>query len=158
MTDKIFLIGNKDDWGVYQANVNNVDALPVKNLPMSYFPFYYNESESSIEKMKRLVPLIENYTKVDGDNKPGAAAYDIDTEKLFSLLTTLEESYQPFNNNNLKHIKIVVIAVWFIIGMFILKIFYYIFREKYTYFILFMILILLVMATIWALVVTSKSF
>lgn len=158
MTDKIFLVGNKEEWEVYQQNINNVDALPLKNLPMSYFPFYYNESESSVEKMKRLVPLIENYTKVDSENKPNAAAYSIDIEKLFSLLTTLEEPYQPFNKNNIKHLKIVVIVVWFILGMLLLKLLHYFLKERYTYFILFMIFALLVVATIWALIVTSKSF
>ena len=158
MTDKIFLVGNKDEWGAYEANINNIDALPIRNLPMSYFPFYYNESESSVEKMKRLVPLIENYTKVDNENKVDAAPYSIDTEKLFSLLTNLEEPYQPFNNNNIKHIKYVVIVMWVIIGFFVLKIIYYQLNQRYIYFIIFMIFLLLVGATLWALIVTSKSF
>jgi len=158
MTDKIFLVGNQDEWGAYQANINNVDALPIRNLPMSYFPFYYNNSESSVEKMKKLVPLIENYTKVDNEIKGSAAPYSIDTELLFSLLTNLEEPFQPFNNNNITHIKYVVIFVWMLIGFFVLKMIYYMLNEKYIYFILFMIFLLLVGATLWALIVTSKSF
>jgi hypothetical protein len=44
MTDKIYLIGNKDEYSTYLADINNIDALPLKNLPVSYFPFYYNFS------------------------------------------------------------------------------------------------------------------
>ena len=159
MTDKIYLIGNRDEYSTYLANINKVDALPLKNLPVSYFPFYYNQNESSVEKMKRLVPLIENYTKVsDADQKSQAAPYTIDTDKLFSLLTSMEEPYQPFNNKNIFHINIVIIIVWVIVGIYILKSMSYVFGEYYSYFIIFMIFILLAFATVWSLFITSKSF
>jgi hypothetical protein len=159
MTDKIYYIGNKDEVSVYEANINNIDAFPLKNLPMNYFPFYYNQHESSVEKMQRLVPLIENYTKItDIEAKSNTALYTIDIDKLFSLLTSLEEKYQPFNNKNIFHITVVIIIIWTIIGIFLLKIFSYIFKDRYSYFILFMIFILLVFATAWSLLITSKSF
>jgi len=159
MTDKIYLIGNKDEYGTYLANINNVDALPLKNLPVSYFPFYYNQNESSVEKMKRLVPLIENYTKVsDPDQKSQAAPYTIDTDKLFSLLTSMEEPYQPFNNKNIFHINVVIIIVWVLVGIYILKTMSYVFGEYYSYFIILMIFVLLAFATVWSLFITSKSF
>lgn len=156
MSDKIFLIGNKSDFKAYEQNTNNIDTLPVANLPMTYFPFFYNNSETSIEKMKRLVPLIENKTQIEDDGV--VAKNTIDTDKLFSLLTNLEESYQPFNNNLIFHIKIVVIIIWFIVFLAILKYISYILREKYSYFILFMILMLLIISTIWALAITSRSY
>jgi hypothetical protein len=156
MSDKIFLIGNKSDFKAYEQNTNNIDTLPVANLPMTYFPFFYNNSETSIEKMKRLVPLIENKTEIDVDGV--VAKNTIDTDKLFSLLTNLEESYQPFNNNLIFHIKIVVIIIWFIVFLAILKYISYILGEKYSYFILFMILMLLIISTIWALAITSRSY
>lgn len=156
MSDKIFLIGNKSDFKAYEQNTNNIDTLPVANLPMTYFPFFYNNSETSIEKMKRLVPLIENKTEIEVDGV--VAKNTIDTDKLFSLLTNLEESYQPFNNNLIFHIKIVVIIIWFIVFLAILKYISYILGEKYSYFILFMILMLLIISTIWALAITSRSY
>ena len=156
MSDKIFLIGNKSDFKAYEQNTNNIDTLPVANLPMTYFPFFYNNSETSIEKMKRLVPLIENKTEIEDDGV--VAKNTIDTDKLFSLLTNIEESYQPFNNNLIFHIKIVVIIIWFIVFLAILKYISYILGEKYSYFILFMILMLLIISTIWALAITSRSY
>lgn len=156
MSDKLYLIGNKEDYSVFEANAKNVDTLPIKNLPMSYFPFFYNNSEMSLEKLKSIVQLTENYSITKDEEK--SAKHTIDTEKLFELLTILEEPYQPFNNNNIYHIRLFIGMVWFIIGFVILKILNYYLKDKYSYFILFMIMMLLIMSTIWALVITTKSF
>ena len=158
MTDKIYLIGNKDDYSVYETNINNIDALPLKNLPMTYFPFYYKNSESSVKNLQRLVPLIENYTRVDDPTqKDNTAAYTIDTEKLFSLLTSLEEPYQPYNNKNILHITVVIGIVWMIVGVHLMKLLYFAFGENYSYFVAFLIFIVLVIATTWSLFITSQS-
>lgn len=157
MSDTIFLIGNKDDYKEYEANMSNIDTLPLANLPVSYFPFFYNSIETSVEKMKRLVPLIENHKNVNAVGVVGnTATYTIDTDKLFSLLTNLEESYQPFNNNNIFHLKIFVVVIWILIVLCVLKFCYFIMREHYTYFIMFLIFTILILSTIWALVITSK--
>jgi hypothetical protein len=157
-TNNIYLIGNQTEWESYsQGNSYNTDLLPIKNLPMCYFPFFYNNSELSIEKMKKIVALIENSSKVDEKNKEEAAKHTIDTEKLFNMLTLLEEPYQPYNNNNIYHIKIFIIIFWILIGFGILKIFYYIFKDKYIYFILLMIFLLLCFCIAWSLTITSKN-
>jgi hypothetical protein len=156
MSDNIFLIGTKEDYSVFEANPNNVDTLPIKNLPMSYFPFFFNNSEMSLEKLKKIVPLVENYSTTKDENL--SVKYTIDTEKLFNLLTILEEQYQPFNNNNIYHIRVFISIIWVVIGFAILKCLNYYLKDKYTYFILFLILMLLVISTIWALVITTKSF
>ena len=177
---QILLIGNQEEYSVYQTNPNNVDSLPIKNLPMCYFPFFYNNSEMSIEKMKQLVSLNENYSKFSAEQlskcysdktktqeeiqacveatRQSTAQNDIDTEKLFSLLTILEEPYQPYNNNNIHHIKICIVLFWILVALALLKICNYFFKDKYVYFMLFLIFLLLVMCTIWSLVVTVKSF
>lgn len=158
--ETFFLIGNETDYNIFKQNTNNIDNLPVKNLPMTYFPFYYNNSETSIKKMNKLVPLIKNYiqdinTDIDGaENTPNT----IDTDKLFTLLTNMEESYQPFNNNLIFHIKYFVIVSWILILFTILKLSAFYFKENYTYFIMIMILLVLVMATIWTFVVTGRNF
>jgi len=160
ISDKIFLIGNKDDYKEFELNKLNIDTLPVANLPVSYFPFFYNDNESSIEKMKRLVPLFENAMNINvaDDKNAKVASYTIDTDKLFSLLTNLEESYQPFNNNNIYHIQMFVIFVWIIMLFVVLKICRVIFGRYYTYFIIFMIMMLLIMSTLWAIIITGKNF
>lgn len=154
MSDNIYLIGNKEDYSVFENNANNVDTLPVKNLPMSYFPFFYNNSEMSLDKLKQVVPLFENYTQTNDEQ---SSKHTIDTEKLFGLLTKLEEPYQPFNNNNISHIRGFVVVIWILVGFAILKMLNYSLRDKYIYLILALVLALLFMSTIWALVMTTKS-
>ena len=46
----IYLIGNNDDFTIYKNNPNDVNTLPIKNLPMTYFPFHYTDMETSIER------------------------------------------------------------------------------------------------------------
>jgi hypothetical protein len=167
ISDKIYLIGRSEDYNSYLENTLNIDELPIANLPMCYFPFFYNDNENSIEKMRRLVPLIENNSKNSvngGDGSTASTATDkvnavntIDTDKLFSLLTNLEESYQPFNNNNIYHIKVFIFIVWIVLGFSFLRIISYLMESNYIYFILFLIISLLVISILWALLVTSKS-
>ena len=155
--NKFFLIGNQSDFKAWQKNTNNIDILPVANLPMTYFPFFYSNSESSIEKMKRIVPLSKNKS-VPQNTEGKFAENNIDTDKLFTLLTNLEESYQPFNNNPIFHIKIVVFIIWASVFLGILRLIAYLLGSKYSYFILFMIMMLLFISTMWALIITSKSY
>lgn len=157
MTDKEFYIGSKEDYSAYTTN-HSVNDLPIKNLPMSYFPFFYNTNESSIAKMQKLVPLIENYTKkygeTDGTDNT-TAAYTIDTEKLFGLLSSLEEPYQPFNQNNAGHILVVVTLIWGLVALGVMKIIAVFFGERYIYFILVCIFLLLIFGVIWSLFITN---
>lgn len=158
MDDKIFTIGNKEDFADFEKNPKNTDLLPVKNLPMSYFPFFYNKQESSVEKIKRLVPLFETKSQMPDGMNGSAAENNIDTDALFVLLTKLEDSYQPFNNNYILHINIVVIVFWVMFLYCLMTIAAYFLQRYYTYFILIMIVLLLVLSSIWALLITSKSF
>lgn len=151
MSDKIYLIGNKSDFEKYKENSGDVNYLPIKNLPMCYFPFYYANKSLSVDKLKRIVPLLES-------SDTNGAKENINTEKLFQLLMWLEESYQPYNNNNIFHIKIVIIVVWILVFMFLLKLASFYLKQNYTYIILGIIVLLLIMSSLWALIVVSKSF
>ena len=67
-TNNIYLIGNQTEWESYsQGNSYNTDLLPIKNLPMCYFPFFYNNSELSIEKMKNILTLYQLMQEVAVD-------------------------------------------------------------------------------------------
>lgn len=158
MDDKIFTIGNKEDYIEFEKNPKNTDLLPVKNLPMSYFPFFYNKQETSIEKIKRLVPLFKSKSKIPNGMNGNSAENDIDTDKLFVLLTKLEDSYQPFNNNYITHINIVIFVFWVTFLYCLMTIAAYFLKRYYVYFIIVVIVLLLILASIWALLMTSQSF
>lgn len=163
MTNKTYLIGNKEDYSSYLSNPNDIDFLPIKNLPLTYFPFYYNKSETSKEKISRLVPILEDYfgkntgitNSVYGSD---GKSENVNLDKLFTILTNIEQPYQPFNNNNIYHIRIVIIIFWIFIGFYILKVLYNNFPEKYTYIIGISIVLLLIMGLTWALVITSQGY
>lgn len=163
-SSKQFFIGNESDFKDYKSNSDKANGLsvlnlPIKNLPMNYFPFFYKNTETSIANLQKLVPLIESYTKsvqIAGScdvNKP--SSHNIDTEKLFSLLSLLEEPYQPFNKNNVTHLMTVVIILWGLIGLFVLKVISVYMRERYVYFILIAILLLLLIGVFWTIAITN---
>jgi hypothetical protein len=175
-TENMFFIGDASDYKKYKeacgSGKTDVKDLPVKNLPMSYFPFFYNTSESSVAKMQRLVPLFENYTKslevqardsgtAQASGTAGtckteqAASHNIDTDTLFALLSQLEESYQPYNNNNAFHITVVVVLIWSLVAIALLKILHSYFKNIYVKLIMGCIFLLLLFGVIWTLFVTN---
>lgn len=160
MSSKIFLIGDLNEYSNYIENINNIDFLPLKNLPITYFPFYYNENESSINKLKSIVPLLKNYN--NDENKiikyGDGTSFDIEIDKMFNLLTNIEEEFQPYNNNNISYIRAIVIIFWILLLFLILKYLSFILNEWYSYVILGLIIILLIFCSAWAILITSKSF
>jgi len=158
MSNKIYLIGNKNEYASYLNNLDDVDFLPIKNLPITYFPFYYNNNEISTEKIKKLVPILQNYSTTNNVNDiyNNGKSVDVNMEKLFTLLTNIEEDYQPYNNNNIYHIRVVIILFWVLAILYILKIFYHLLSDKYTYFIGGLVILLLIISIIWGFVITNQ--
>ena len=150
-TKTMFYIGDS----TIKSEESDISLLPIEHLPMSYFPFYYNTNETSIEKMRRLVPLLENYIKTD-DESAINAKYTIDTDELFTLLSELEDPAQPFNNNNVSHIAYVIIFVWICIALFVLQIIQYYTGTNYVVIILIGILLLLILGVGFALFMANS--
>lgn len=155
MSTYLYFIGKDSDYKDFMDNPTEVTNLPVKNLPMSYFPFFYGTSEKSIERMRKVVPLFENYTKNITTVGQTPATNNIDTEKLFGLLSQLEEPYQPFNKNNVTHIFMMTIFIWMVVILIILKLLSAILDEYYTYFIMGLIILLSIIGIIWSFFVTN---
>jgi hypothetical protein len=155
MSTYLYFIGKDSDYKDFSVNPNDITKLPVKNLPMSYFPFFYETSEKSIERMRKLVPLFENYTKTTTSDGQTSSQNNIDTEKLFGLLSQLEEPYQPFNKNNVTHIFMMTVFIWMVVVLIILKLLSAILDEYYTYFIMGLIILLSIIGIIWSFFVTN---
>ncbi len=149
----MFYIGNNIDKIEY--NGKDSTNLPLENLPISYFPFYYNTSETSLEKMRRLVPLLENYIKTD-DKNVISSKNTIDTDELFALLSQLEDPAQSFNNNNISHIMYVVIFIWIVITLIVLRLVQFYFGAKYIVVIGICILLLLLIGVGFALFMANS--
>lgn len=153
MSDKIFFIGNdSSDYAEYKSG-GDVDKLPLKNLPMAYFPFFYANNEASVDKLRSLVPMLENYSATVDDK---SVKYTIDTNKLMSLLSELEQPYQPYNTYNISHIYGVVLVFWLIVGFIFLYIVHSLAGPYYMYVIVGGIFILSLFGVFWTFFITNS--
>jgi hypothetical protein len=148
MSDKIFLIGN--DEGEFEKYKSDPSNLPLKSLPMSYFPFFYANNEASLEKLRKLVPMLENYSSTltasdDKTQAQNAVKYTIDTDKLLSLLSELEQPYQPYNTYNITHIYGIILLFWLIVTYLVLLIVHSFTGTYYMYVILASIVLLCIL-------------
>jgi hypothetical protein len=148
MSDKIFLIGN--DEGEFKKYKSDPSNLPLKSLPMSYFPFFYANNEASLEKLRKLVPMLENYSSTltasdDKTQAQNAVKYTIDTDKLLSLLSELEQPYQPYNTYNITHIYGIILLFWLIVTYLVLLIVHSFTGTYYMYVILASIVLLCIL-------------
>jgi hypothetical protein len=151
MSDKIFLIGNDEgEFGKYKSDPSDPSNLPLKSLPMSYFPFFYANNEASLEKLRKLVPMLENYSSTltasdDKTQAQNAVKYTIDTDKLLSLLSELEQPYQPYNTYNITHIYGIILLFWLIVTYLVLLIVHSFTGTYYMYVILASIVLLCIL-------------
>lgn len=155
--NKIYLIGNKSEYNDYLEN-KSIETLPLKNLPVVYFPFYYDSNENVKDNLKKFTNII--YSNIDCE-KEEIAKDDIfcnNTNELFNKVSILEEEWQPYNKNNIKIISGIIISFWIIILFMILKVIHYYFSYNYTNIILISTIILLFIGIIYSFVFTSKNF
>lgn len=155
--NKIYLIGNESEYNDYLEN-KSIETLPLKNLPVVYFPFYYDSNENVKDNLKKFTNII--YSNIDCE-KEEIAKDDIfcnNTNELFNKVSILEEEWQPYNKNNIKIISGIIISFWIIILFMILKVIHYYFSYNYTNIILISTIILLFIGIIYSFVFTSKNF
>ena len=148
--------------------INKCDSiyLPINNLPCVYFPFYYDNTENSVNNIKNLVPILQSYSlplpqssstcKISGDTVNHKNVL-IDIDDLLSKISNIVEDYQQYNKKNIFHMTLSIFIFWIIIFLFILKIIYNKYNGMYTYIIIGLTICLLLFASIWALVITSQN-
>ncbi len=156
--NKIYLIGNSSEYNDYLDN-KSIEKLPLKNLPVVYFPFYYDSNENVKDNLKKFTNIIYSNTscKKDKELKEGDIFCN-NTNELFNKISILEEEWQPYNKNNIKIISGIIISLWIIILFITLKVIHYYFSYNYTNIILISTIILLFIGIIYSFVFTSKNF
>ena len=135
----MYLIGNSENYEKYLKNIDNINYLPLNNLPVVYFPFDYDTKENVTTLNIFSTVVDENSNIIE---KVDAVNYKCDNvdknvkcsniKELYNSISTLEEPWQPYNNNNIKTISNILIVFWLLLIFIILKILYYYFEEKYT--------------------------
>jgi hypothetical protein len=159
----MYLIGNTENYQEYLKNIDNINNLPLNNLPVVYFPFDYNNkgNDTSINIFAKIVDdnsnIIEKvnpttaYNCTDGENNVKCS----ELKELYNSISILEEKWQPYNNNNIKTITNIIVIFWLILIFVVLKILHYYFKEKYSILIILLIVLVLLVGLIYALFLTS---
>jgi hypothetical protein len=119
----------------------DLDYLPIKNLPCVYFPFYYENVKVAKDFIKRLVDGINNY----------------DIDNLLFNVSNISQDYQVYNSNSTFHIQVVIIIFWILLLFYILRYIYIKYNVYHLYFIISLSFLLLTVASLWALIVTSQN-
>jgi hypothetical protein len=135
-------IGKKSE--IYDNTFKNkcdINYIPLKNLPSMYFPFYYSNIKITKEFINRLISGLNDY---ELDN----VMFDI---------SNINQSYQPYNKNNINIITYTIIIFWIFIVYFILRFIYIRYNYMHLYVILGLTFILLLLASLWSLIITSQN-
>lgn len=138
--------------------------LPLQNLPCVYFPFFYEKTEKSISQIKKLVPILEKYYKPKTDTSctdprimMKSSTISLNIDNLLSKISNIIEDYQPYNNKNINYLTYSIYFFWLCFIFVLLKILYIKYISIYRYIIIAFIVIILIMCSVWALIVTSKN-
>ena len=159
----MYLIGNSENYQEYLKNPDNINYLPLNNLPVVYFPFDYN-SKGNETTLNIFSTILENNSTIIEKINPDEYTCDENTnvkcsniKDLYNSISTLEESWQPYNNNNIRTITNILIVFWLLLIFIILKLLHYYFSEKYSIIMISSISIILLIGLIYALFLTNNK-
>tara|TARA_B000000477_G_scaffold52176_2_gene43910 strand:+ start:88411 stop:88890 length:480 start_codon:yes stop_codon:yes gene_type:complete len=158
----MYLIGNSENYQEYLKNPDNINYLPLNNLPVVYFPFDYN-NKGNETTLNIFSTIVDNNSNIIEKINPSEYKCDDDNVKcsniknLYNNISTLEESWQPYNNNNIRTISNILIVFWLLLIFIILKILHYYFSEKYSIIMISAISIILLIGLIYALFLTNSK-
>ena len=160
----MYLIGNSENYEEYLKNIDNINYLPLNNLPVVYFPFDYDTKENVTTLNIFSTVVDENSNIIEKVDAINYKCDDVDKnvkcsniKELYNSISTLEEPWQPYNNNNIKTITNILIVFWLLLIFIILKILYYYFEEKYTILMIILISLTLLIGLIYALFLTNNK-
>ncbi len=165
---KIYLIGNSEEYNDYLENIEDINKLPIKNLPVVYFPFNYDSKNDTLDNINFFIKVVDNKkniiekispdTEYSCDNNNDNKVKCSNLTNLFNLIRNMEAEWQPYNNNNMKVIMYILLIVWGIILLLLLKFIQQLLGAFYSKFILIVIGILLLIAILYSLIITGKYF
>jgi hypothetical protein len=161
----MYLIGNSENYEEYLKNIDNINYLPLNNLPVVYFPFDYNTKEN-VTTLNIFSTVVDDNSniieKINPDDEYNCKKEDKNVKcsyikDLYNSISTLEESWQPYNNNNIRTITNILIVFWLLVIFIILKVLYYYFEEKYSILMITLISLTLLIGLIYALFLTNNK-
>jgi len=148
----------------YENNGNYFDIfgiIPLELLPASYIPFNYKNYEINLDRLsKGDLFSDDDYKRIFFDYNqlpnPSNTIYisDKDLKKYleFCLKEKLNNPKSIFNSYNVNTISVLVCILWFIIIIQIFNILYYYYRDIYSYILLFITILTILIAIIWKMI------
>tara|TARA_B110000858_G_scaffold2862_1_gene3311 strand:+ start:2848 stop:3345 length:498 start_codon:yes stop_codon:yes gene_type:complete len=162
MLENIYLIGNSENYQEYLNNVDNINFLPLNNLPVVYFPFDFNNKGNTtsinifstiVDEKSSIIEKIDPNTQYKCGPDKNIKCSNI--KDLYNSISTMEETWQPYNNNNVKTISNIIMIFWLLLTLLILKLLHYYFKEKYSIIMILLISVILIIGIIYAIFLTS---
>ena len=148
----------------YNNNGNYFDIfgiIPLELLPASYIPFNYKNYEINLERLSKGDMFSEDdYKRIFFDynqlpnpfNKNYISEEELKKYLEFCLKEKLNNPKSIFNSYNVNIITILVCILWFIIIIQIFKILFYYYRDIYSYILLFITMLTVLIAIIWKMI------
>ena len=135
--------------------------IPIELVPASYIPFNYKNYEMNLDRLSKGDVFTENdykrvlldYKKLpDPSNKSYITDKDLKGYLEYCLKDQLNNPKAIFNAYSINNMASLVIVLWaLIIGMLINILFYY-YRDIYSYILLFVTILLILVAVIWKMI------
>ena len=135
--------------------------IPIELVPASYIPFNYKNYEMNLDRLSKGDVFTEDdYKRVLLDYKklpdPSNRSYITDKDLKgyleYCLKDKLNNPKSIFNAYSINNMASLVIVLWaLIIGMLINILFYY-YRDTYSYILLFVTILLILVAVIWKMI------
>ena len=135
--------------------------IPIELVPASYIPFNYKNYEMNLDRLSKGDVFTENdyqrvlldYKKLpDPNNKSYITDKDLKGYLEYCLKDQLNNPKAIFNAYSINNMASLVIVLWvLIIGMLFNILFYY-YRDIYSYILLFVTILLILIAVIWKMI------
>ena len=135
--------------------------IPIELVPASYIPFNYKNYEMNLDRLSKGDVFTEDdykrvlldYKKLpDPNNKSYITDKDLKGYLEYCLKDQLNNPKAIFNAYSINNMASLVIVLWvLIIGMLINILFYY-YRDIYSYILLFVTILLILVAVIWKMI------
>lgn len=135
--------------------------IPIELVPASYIPFNYKNYEMNLDRLSKGDVFTEDdykrvlldYKKLpDPSNKSYITDKDLKGYLEYCLKDQLNNPKAIFNAYSINNMASLVIVLWaLIIGMLINILFYY-YRDTYSYILLFVTILLILVAVIWKMI------
>ena len=144
-----------------QQYFNTFGIIPLELIPASYIPFNYKNFEMNLDRLSKgdifyeddYKKIFIDYNKLpDPNNKDFLNEKDIKGYLEICLKDKLSNPKLTFNAFSIITMTIIVCIIWFLIIIMMLYILFYYYRDIYSYILLGITIILVLIAIIWKMI------